>query len=40
MFQDKVFEKAGLDEMWTYIGKRENDIWIWTGVFDKGGVSI
>ena len=35
MFQDKVYEKAGLDEMWTYIGKRENDIWIWTAVFDK-----
>ena len=35
MFQDKAFEKAGLDEMWTYIGKRKNAIWIWTAVFDK-----
>jgi len=21
--------------MWTYIGKKENEIWIWTAVFDK-----
>ena len=34
-FQNKEFEKAGLDEMQTYIGKKENDIWIWTAVFDK-----
>ena len=21
--------------MWTYIGKKENDIWVWTAVFNK-----
>ena len=21
--------------MWTYVGSKENDIWIWTAVFDK-----
>jgi len=21
--------------MWTYVGKKDNDVWIWTGVFDK-----
>jgi len=21
--------------MWTYVGKKENEIWIWTAVFDK-----
>ncbi len=24
-----------IKDLWTYIGKRENDIWIWTAVFDK-----
>ena len=33
--RDRVFKHAGLDEMWTYVGKRKNDVWIWTAVFDK-----
>ena len=32
---NKKFNKAGLDEMWTYVGRKNNDIWIWTAVFDK-----
>jgi hypothetical protein len=27
-FQNKTFKKAGLDEMWAYVGKKENDIWM------------
>jgi len=34
-FQNKMFKKAGLDARWAYVGRKENDIWIWTGVFDK-----
>ena len=35
IIQERDFEKAGIDEMWTYVGKKVNDIWIWTAVFDK-----
>ena len=35
VFQNKAFKKAGLDEVWAYVGKRENDIGIWTAISDK-----
>ena len=33
--QERDFERAGIDEMWTYVGKKTDDVWIWTAVFDK-----
>jgi hypothetical protein len=32
---NKSFKKAGIDGMWSYVRKKENDIWIWTAVFDR-----